>query len=306
MNFKNKMFKNIMFVLAACIVITSCQKLTRPALGDYPKDPPTPPYNALKSSFSFENNVTDDGENKLTGTATHTSYVAGITGQGLKMTSGGTGVGGYLAFDLKEKNTDPNGFVSIPKDTLSNLGSFTVAFWINSTRATPITDGAEGLFAIANNTQFWGNIEMFFENYSDATDPNAAWLKIHMLNSGVSGGGEEWTADDNTKLKNVLNKWTHLALVYDASTSALSLYKDGAVTAINNKILGGGNYGKVKFGDVSGMVIGNFAFQTTPSLTAGADNQSWAQAFNGVMDQFHLYNRPLSASEVNDLYTSKQ
>jgi hypothetical protein len=54
------------------------------------------------------------------------------------------------------------------------------------------------------------------------------------------------------------------------------------------------------------MVIGNFAFQTTPSLTAGADNQSWAQAFNGVMDQFHLYNRPLSASEVNDLYTSKQ
>ena len=296
-----KIMSKIIVLFVLLIVSGACQKLTRPPLGDYPKDPPVPPYNPEKSSFSFENNITDDGENKLAGTATNISYVAGITGQAMKV-----GDLGYLSFNLQDITTNSDGFVSVPLDTIKNIGSFTVAFWMNGngTAGGPVSDGAQGVFAISNSTQFWGNIEIFLENYTDATDNNAVYLKIHMFNASVAGGGEEWTADDNVKLKNVLNKWTHIALTYDAATSSLSLYKDGAATGVSNKILGGGNYGDIKFDNVSGMVLGSFAFQTNPSLTNHGP-EPWAKSFNGAMDQFHLYNKALSAAEVNNLFTSK-
>ncbi|CAN5680421.1 hypothetical protein BH10BAC2_BH10BAC2_03240 [soil metagenome] len=298
-----KIMSKIIALFVLLIILASCQKLYRPPLSaDYPKDPPVPPYNPEKSSFSFESNITDDGENKLTGVPTNISYVAGITGQAMKI-----GDLGYLSFDLKDVITNPDGFVSVPLDTIKNLGSFTVAFWMNGngTAGGPVSDGAQGVFAISNSTQFWGNIEMFLENYTDATDNNAVFLKIHMLNANVSGGGEEWTADNNVQLKNVLNKWTHIALTYDAATSSLSLYKDGAATGVSNKILGGGNYGDIKLDNVTGMVLGSFAFQTDPSLSNHGP-EPWAKSFNGALDQFHLYNKALSASEVNDLFTSKQ
>lgn len=304
MNFKNKFSRIIILILVLCIAITSCQKLTRPVLGDYPKDPPTPPYNAQKSSFSFENNTTDDGEDKLTSISSNISYVAGVTGQAMKV-----GSLGYLVFPLTDTITDANGFVSIPKDTLSNLGSFTIAFWMDGLGDVggggPIQTGAQGIFAISDKDQFWGNIEIFLENYKDATNADAVWMKIHMfnVNSTLPGGGEVWTDDDNMKLKDVLNKWTHIAITYDASTSTLNVYKDGAAT--DSKVIDGGNYGKIKFSGVSGMVIGSYAFQTNPSLTNHGP-ESWAQSFNGSLDQFHLYNKSLSASEVMDLFTSKQ
>ena len=284
------------------LAITSCQKLDRPVLKELILDPPPPPYDPEKSFFAFENNTTDAGENKLTTTTSNVSYVAGINGQAVKI-----GAGGYVLSTLSGSNTDANGFISVPHDTLANLGSFTIAFWMNGAGATgggPITDGAQGLFAISAQDQFWGNLEIFLENYNDPLDPNAVWLKIHMFNSGVSGGGEDWTADDNTKLNDVLNKWTHIALTYDAATSKMNLYKDGVVTAVHDKVLGGGTYGKVKFSGVTGMVIGSFAFQTNPSLTNHGP-ESWAKSFNGALDQFHIYNSALSASEVNNLFTGK-
>lgn len=292
----------IIILVGLLIVLASCQKLYRPPLGDYPKDPPVPPYNPEKSSFSFESNINDDGENKLTGTPSNISYVAGITGQAMKV-----GDLGYVSFDLQDVITNPDGYVSTPLDTIKSLGSFTLSFWMNGsgTAGGPVSDGAQGIFAIANSNQFWGNLEIFLENYTDATDNNAVWLKMHMFNANVSGGGEEWIADDNVKLKDVLNKWTHIALTYDETTSAFSLYKDGAATAINNKILGGGNYGKIKFENVSGMALGSFAFQTSPSLTNHGP-EPWAKSFNGALDQLHLYNKALSASEINALFTSKE
>lgn len=298
----DKIINKILHLLVAVIFLASCQKLERPKLTDLILDPPPPPYSAQKSFFAFENNTTDAGENSLASTSSNLTYVPGVTGQALKI-----GTAGYLLFNLNDIITAPSGFVSVPKDTLSNLGSFTLSFWMNGAGATaggPITDGAQGLFAIAAQGQFWGNLELFLENYNDPLDPNAVFLKIHMLNSNISGGGEQWTADDNTKLKDVLNKWTHIALTYNAATSMLSLYKDGVPTAVNNKVLGGGTYGKIKFDNVSGMVIGSFAFQTNPNLTNHGP-EPWAKSFNGAMDQVHIYNKSLSAAEITDLFNSK-
>ncbi|HVG42777.1 MAG TPA: LamG domain-containing protein [Chitinophagaceae bacterium] len=276
------LFLSVVFGLG----ITSCQKMERPELVIIP-DPPPPPYNPLKSYWAFENNVVDSGELKLAATAKNITYAGGISGQAAKM-----GTDGYL-------------LIQDVGDTIKNLGSFTVAFWMNGA-AGPVKDGAQGIFSIANKNEFWGNFDIFLENYTSATDPNAAWIKIHMFNAGVAtGNGEEWTADDAMKLPNVLNRWTHIAVTYNATTSKLSVYKDGVPTTTYNKTLGGGNYGAVKFNNVTGMTIGNFSFQTTPTL-GNHGPEPWAKPFNGLLDQFRIYNKALSDAEVNTLFTTKR
>lgn len=270
------------------IVITSCQKLDRPVLGELILDPPPPALTFFneKSYFPFDGTARDTGEYRLTTNTKNVSFVQGVTeGQAAQI-----GVGGYVS-------------VSNVNAGLKSPGSLSLAFWMNGA-AGPVQGGAQGMFAISNSTQFWGNLEIFLENYIDPADPNAVFMKIHMFNANVTGGGEEWIQDDNVKLKNVLGKWTHIALTYDAATSKLTLYKDGVATGVNNMVLGGGSYGDLKFDNVTGMVLGSFAFQTNPSFTTHGP-EPWAKSFNGSLDQFRIYNKALSAAEVNNLFTNK-
>ena len=287
--------KNALVIMALGVSVLSCQKLDRPELGEFERDPDPPPYNELKSQMTFDETADDAGENKLSVTETKAvTWVDGVSGKAAQF-----GDGGYILYKaIGDVVTYPNNFKATPADTLSNLGSFTLAFWMKGTG--PVVGGAQGLFAISNSGEFWGNLELFLENL-DAGD--TAFLKVHMFNAGVAtGNGEEW---NELKIPNVLNKWTHIAVTYDGNTSKFSLYANGTPTSINNKTLGGGNYGKIKFNDFNGMVLGNFAFQTAPSLTNHGP-ETWAKSFNGALDQFRLYNRALSATEITDLFTTKK
>lgn len=284
-------------ILALGFLITACQKLDRPVLGPIIENPTPPPYKALKSYWQFENNVTDEGENKLTGTAKNLTYVPGISGQAVRF-----GAGGYLLLPaVKDTVKYPNEYIALPADTLRNLGSYTLSFWMNG--VGPVQGGAQGVFAISNKSAFWGNLEIFLENHSNATDPSEAFLKIHMYNdSKAPANGEQW---NELKIPGLLNKWSHLVVAYNAANSQISVYANGQPTSILNKVLDGGNYGKIKFKDFNGMVLGNFAFQTTPSLTNHGP-EGWAREFNGAFDQFRIYNRALSAAEITELFTTKK
>ncbi|MEJ7587875.1 MAG: LamG domain-containing protein [Ferruginibacter sp.] len=272
--------------------------MERPVLTELILDPPPPAYSDLKSLWAFEDNATDGGENMLTPITKNISYVAGVTGKAVKI-----GTDGYILLKgAGDTMVYPNGFKGVPADTLANLGSFTVAFWMNG--VGPFTDGAQGVFSFSNKNEFWGSLDMFLENYKNDADPSEAFIKFHMFNAGVaSGNGEEWS---EVKVSKVFNKWTHIALTYDAASSKLTLFVDGLpITGINNKVLGGGSYGKVKFKDFNGLVLGTYQFQTAPSLTNHGP-EGWARSFNGLLDQFRLYNRSLSPAEVTDLFTTKK
>lgn len=284
--------KKLGFVLCCIIALQSCQKMERPGFAPLIPDPTPPPYSALKSFWAFEDNLTDAGENKFGGTGTAVSYVTGITGKALKI-----GAGGYYLPSISDTLVASNDFVSVPGDTLKKLGSFTLSFWINS--VGPVQGGAQGIFAISNSSEFWGNCELFFENWNNGDE---AFLKIHLFNAGVaSGNGEEW---NEVKIPNAFNKWTHYAITYNAANSKLNVYADGALTALNNKVLGGGNYGNIKFNNVSGMVLGSFAFQTSPSLTNHGP-EGWAKSLDGSIDQFRIYNKALTDTEINGLFVGK-
>jgi hypothetical protein len=285
MLFKNIRTKNALVVLAMGLSIVSCQKLDRPELGDFPLDPDPPPYTDLKTEITFDDNANDAGENKLEPTEVKAvTFVDGVSGKAAHI-----GAGGYVLYKADAEVTYPNEFKAFPGDTLANLGSFTLEFWMNG--VGPVKDGAQGLFSISNSTQFWGNLDLFLENYPDGGD--TGFLKVHMFNASLDNGGEEW---NELKIPGILNKWTHIAVTYDAKTSMFNLYADG-VAVIPDKALGGGNYGKVKFNDFNGMVVGNYQFQTDPSLTNHGP-ESWAQSFNGSIDQLRIYTRALSQSEI--------
>lgn len=285
MLFKNIRTKNALVALAVALAMAGCQKMDRPLLGDFPKDPDPPPYSDLKSEITFEDNATDAGENKLEPTEEKAvTFVAGVSGKAAHI-----GDGGYILYKADNVVTYPNEFKAFPADTLSNLGSFTLAFWMNG--VGPVVGGAQGLFSISNSAEFWGNLDLFLENNDAGSE---AFLKVHMFNAGVaSGNGEEW---NEVKIPGALNKWTHIAVTYDSKTSMLNVYADG-VAVIADKELGGGSYGRVKFNNFNGMVVGTYQFQTDPSLTNHGP-ESWAKSFNGSIDQLRIYARALSQSEI--------
>ena len=280
MKLKNKLAIQALFLLTVVMAFSACQKMDKPGLDNLIFDPPPPPYSPLKHWWSFEDNIGDSGQYRSKPTSKNISYVTGVTGKAVQI-----GTGGYF-------------LVSNVNDSLKTLGSYTLSFWMNG--VGPVQNGAQGLFSLSNKNQFWGNIDLFLENLNEGA---TAFLKVHMFNTNASDGkGEEW---NEVKIPNALNKWTHIAITYNAANSQFSIYADGQPTAINQKVLGGGNYGALKFQDVNGMVVGTYQFQTSPSLTNHGP-EDWAKSFNGALDQFRFYNIPLTAAQVTELYNSKQ
>lgn len=287
MNLNHKLTKQFLTFLVVGFVISSCQKFDRPGLDNLIFDPPPPPYSTLKSYWAFENNVGDSGQFRAPAAPKNISYVPGITGQAAQI-----GADGYV-------------LMSSVHDSLKIPGSFTLAFWMKG--VGPVQGGAQGLFAIPNKTEFWGNLELFLENHNAGAE---AFLKVHMFNSAAADGkGEEWT---EVKIPGALNKWTHIVVTYNETNSQLAIYSDGVpvdangATAGTAKVLGGGNYGAVKWKDGGGIVLGTYAFQTTPSQTNHGP-ETWAKSFNGALDQVRYYiTKAMTPAEVTALFNSKE
>jgi hypothetical protein len=287
----------MVMLLSFSLVFTACQKLDRPELGELVLDPPPPPYEPLKSFWSFEGNANDAGESKLTQTtAFDVTYVPGVTGQAAKF-----GPNGYLMFKAADTVRYPNGFVGLATDTLRNLGSYTFSFWMNV--PGPVQNGAQGVFSLANKSQFWGNIEAYLENHNNAADPSEVQLKIVQVNADAPSNKEQWV---DVKIPGVLNKWSHIAFTYDGATSQFRLYANGVdVTPNDRKVFNSGNYGKIRYSEFNGLVLGNFSFETNPTL-ASHGQEDWGVALKGPLDQFRIYNKALTAAEINTLFTTKQ
>ena len=110
-----------------------------------------------------------------------------------------------------------------------------------------------------------------------------------------NGTTDTWLAKDG--IQNLFNVWTNLALSYNASTSTLKLYKDGAPIASGTAA----GFGNLAFTNIGKLVFGTVHFQTTPSQTTGSGSQPWASFLTGQLDEVRIYNKALSDEEVNSL-----
>jgi len=276
-----KKIKNIsllmLFSTAMVSMITSCQK-TFDAKSYAPKKP-LPTFGGYSSSneieadslvayWNFSGTLTDS-VSKLPGKATNTTFGSGISGQAFQ----GSATNAYA--------------VCGAAPALATLQKFTVSAWVNT---TPPTTGILDWFTLANTGNFWGNIEMFFDNGSTNTD---AHVRIHMSQSG----------SDNTfaaEVPGCFGAWVNLIFSYNTSGTC-TLYLNGTSVATGKA---GALTGPLVFQNVGDVVFGCSQFMTNPAenAAAGGTTQPWAAYFPGKIDQVRVYNKVLSTAEAMALY----
>jgi hypothetical protein len=97
-----------------------------------------------------------------------------------------------------------------------------------------------------------------------------------------------------------LRKWHHVVGLYD-SKSGITVYIDGKVAATLPV------KGRVDFAQQAELLIGrnNKPMAPTHPVRTWATYPSW-YSFDGIMDEIKIYNRALSAEEINQAYSSRQ
>lgn len=268
-----------LFLLGIAFSFQSCfQDLGQDPAFNYPEQPGPPEYSPLKLSLPFEDKATDVSNygilTTVTGDATFPTTSIGAVYQG--------GENSYIL--VSPNPASYPGDISV-RDTIANLGSFTIAFWMNSEQATKVT----GVFSISRTDKFWGNLDVFLESNSSSADQ--AFFKMHIYNGDV----EKWVGD--ARIDGAIGDWVHMTFRYDANTELLEIFKDGEV-AYTKDMAG---FGSIAFTNMGQLVVGTLQFQTDPSLTTSASAQSWAQNYKGQLKHFNLYNKAISNTEIAKL-----
>lgn len=262
--------------IALSFALSACQKTYDPK--SYAPAKPLPSFGGYSSTkaiapaslvayWPFNSSLTDSVSNS-TGVATGTGFGTGLTGKGLQGAANSYAV------------------INTPAG-LTSLQSFTSSIWINT---PPPSTGIIGFFSLANTTNFWGNLEMFFENGSDNTNGR---LRIHMAKAGA----------DNTYsidgVKNLFNTWVNITFSYDQANGDCKLYINGE---LKNTGKAGGLTGPLAFTNIGKVTFGTVQFMTTPSQTSATGHQDWASYLTGQLDQVRIYNKVLAASDISALY----
>ncbi|HQT45523.1 MAG TPA: LamG domain-containing protein, partial [Candidatus Micrarchaeota archaeon] len=169
-----------------------------------------------------------------------------------------------------------NNYVDLgPGASLGNFGNqITVAAWVNenfksTNREEPVVSR-------------WGNSPSYILYALDAVISGNQKNQF-VFDVWVNGAG--YAATFNTDTSN-RGSWHYLVGTYNGSV--VSVYLDGA---LKNTTAASGSIGV----SADNTVLGNYG---GPYLTANAT------AFNGSIDEVRIYNRSLSAAEINQLYLS--
>ena len=181
-------------------------------------------------------------------------------------------VEGSMAYDSGESrwSFDLNGSTYVSVDSTNDLkftGPFSIEAWVNYAR---LTSGNNCIIAKGTNVDL--PVDYALEISSGGK------LRPHIQLNG------SWYAFDCDTVLNS-NTWYHVAMVYDGSQ--LKGYVNGILDGSENLS------GTVHTSDFP-LRIGAYA----PSLTTNAQ----ADFFIGKIDEISLYNRALTAAEVNSLY----
>jgi hypothetical protein len=273
-----KILKTAFFAMAIVLVAGSCQKTKRPALGDYPKDA-NPPGGPLKFFAAFDGSTTNPLMNAVDSIRANfpsdnpLASVAGVNGKAIQ----GTG-------SKAIKYPSANDF--------KGVSSCTISMWVNNT----VNTNTELYFSLASK-DYWHESAAFLLVENAAADK--CTFKFSMMDNWV-----EYT--NQSFAKPLFNgQWHHIAFTYDETASRLRIYFDGAeVPTPGNSgtfTKNGAPLGKLNLSSATNLVVGGW--NKHAGLSGPGDG--WINGFTGKMDQFRLYGKALTASEIQALYNSK-
>lgn len=273
-----KLFQSTILLFTLCVAMTACQKMERPTLGDYPEDT-NPPGGPLKFYAAYDESAVDSiratfpADNPLT-------FTDGISGKALQ--------GENRKF---VKYVKPNDWAALSE-------SFTLSFWLKrdgQTKNNKGTNGPEYIFSLPSSNEMWSKASMMvFLEGNNAKTGVKVWI-------GDAAKAENWfTWEGDNTISGVLdNQWHHMALVYDAATSTMTLYVDGVANPNARKW---GTHGAI---NIDNSKITEFRVGAGPAAAADETDDWLASTWKGALDQLRLYSTPLSAAEIATLHTSK-
>ncbi|HNP21583.1 MAG TPA: LamG domain-containing protein [Panacibacter sp.] len=289
MNYKNNIAKYALCILTAGALLTACQKMDRPPLGDYPKDA-NPPGGPLKFYTAFDGTGTDplmNGVDSIRANFPATNPFTSISGVN------GAGAQGV----------DQKAILYPSANDWAKSTSFTIAFWERN--SVPGGGSPQFLFSLASK-DYWHQSALFCLVDHDGAGSTATDAVVKIA---IEDHWFEFTPANGRMPGNLLNnEWHHMAFVYDETTSKMSYYIDGAeLTGLPSNLTdlknGSAPFGPLNFANTYGFVLGGW--NKHASLGNGAPTDAWIQSWQGGLDQFRLYNKALSSSEISALYNSK-
>ncbi|MBZ5857806.1 LamG domain-containing protein [Flavihumibacter profundi] len=260
----------------------SCQKTSRPPLGDYPVDA-NPPGGPLKFYTAFDGTTDNPLMNAVDSiranfpSANPLTSIPGVSGQAVQGASG-------VAINYPSAND------------FKTATSFTLAFWVKRS----VNTNTEFYFSLKDDTYGWSHSAIFLlvEHGTDT----AASFKVGLM--------DQWMEfPDSHQFHEPLldGNWHHLAIVYDETTSQMAYYFDGEqVTDVPASALNvtknGQPRGPLDLTKATNFVIGGW--NKHAGLSGPTDD--WVSSFGGAMDQFRVYGKVLTPTEIKDLFTNKQ
>ncbi len=270
--------------------VISCNKPSRPALGTYPVDNVTLPGGDLRFFVNFDSTSPDAKQINIRFKDSISGYPSFFPNSAISFVPGIKGTAYKGADGVALEYVNANDFAS--------ASSFTVAFW-EKAEGVPKSD-AQFVMSLVDK-DYWHNSGVFllFDHQGAGSTADSAAVTFAVK--------DNWYVFHNKdRIPKIYDKgWHHMAFVYDETTSKLTTYIDGhALTGLSNDATSlAGLQGKVNFtpGSVSNLVLGGW----NKHVGLPGPTDDWIKSFPGSLDQFRLYNKALSASDILALFNSK-
>ncbi|MGZ5219662.1 MAG: LamG domain-containing protein [Chitinophagaceae bacterium] len=273
-----KINRSAIVLFSFCMVVVSCQKIKRPALGEYTKDA-NPPGGPLKFYTAFDGTTSDplmNAVDSIRATFPSDNPLAstdGISGKGVKG-------------NITKAITYPSA------NDFKDVTSCTISMWVNNT----VNPNTELYFSLVDK-DYWHESAAFL--LVEHAKVDACTFKFALM--------DHWVEFNNQSFQKPLfdGQWHHLAFTYDETTSKLLVYFDGQMVPTpgtsGDFTSGGAPLGKLNLKKASNLVLSGW--NKHAGLSGPTD--SWISAFTGKLDQFRLYGKALSATEIQALFNSK-
>ncbi|MFH1642989.1 MAG: LamG-like jellyroll fold domain-containing protein, partial [Nanoarchaeota archaeon] len=170
-----------------------------------------------------------------------------------------------------------NDFINVSDSpSISMVGDFTIQAWIYPTSKEG-NDYILGKFDDYEGGQGQGSSYDFFLQ--------AGNISVHIADSNEDAG----TNSEKSKNSLPINTWSHVAAVYNAVAGTVALYENGARADSST------------FGSIPNSIPDTPTPITIGKLLWRGGNYNY---FNGTIDEVRIWNRSLSAGEVQQLYMS--
>lgn len=280
-------------LVAGASLMASCKKDETPSL------PPIGGYNS-SNDIATSNLVAHwpfDGSNneRISGTgsssAVNASFTTGASGQrqALNLTSG------YVAYPTLNALNNSNA-----------LASFTMSVWVNVKNTKGGTGAPSSFLTLARANEWAGSVNLLAETGQKAIASDTLLVKGILVHKAADGNA---SFQDNINSVDKggdqafkgAGKWSHLVLVYDASTSKITIYGNGK--KINNpdyenRAYNGSPLGNLNLYPVTRIIMGAWG----TNLPGGGTADSWQQPMTGQLDEVRIYSKALSSGDINSLY----